>query len=291
MLHPVYTHSLHAGQVVWIKEESLSSVLAVELFDLPTAINAETAETIDTLLHSKGNPFYLAALRAKMQLTTASQFLQSLLDKGVTSLVHESSYEEMLRDQFNLRKIIVVATAAGKVSTCCIQCIHTMFGDIFQLFGLDSMGGSIVWRTHVSGLHPFESSGKLILYALRSSSHPPHSPMVAVLGTSNVCNSSMVAYLNPLTGRLEGEPVCLPYHVSQTTLLSLTDSTHQRVLLVLDDNNIPHCIPSSCDALVHSNTSSVFMFTAHLSSGSLRGMEVVGDSSEREGKVVTSWLL
>ena len=86
MLHPVYTHSLHAGQVVWIKEESLSSVLAVELFDLPTAINAETAETIDTLLHSKGNPFYLAALRAKMQLTTASQFLQSLLDKGVTSL-------------------------------------------------------------------------------------------------------------------------------------------------------------------------------------------------------------
>ena len=108
-------HTVYAGQVVWIKEESLASVLAVELFDLPTASNAETAEIIDTLLHSKGNPLYLAALRAKMQLTTASQFLQSLLDKGVSSLVHESSHEEMLRDQFNLRKIIVVATAAGKV--------------------------------------------------------------------------------------------------------------------------------------------------------------------------------
>ena len=152
-----------------------------------------------------------------------------------------------------------------------------MFGLCYQLFGLDSKEGTIVWQTHVPDLNPF-ASGKLLLYSLRSSSHPPHSPIVAVLGTSpNVCNSSIVAYLNPLTGGLEGKPVCLPYHVSQTTLIPLTDSTHQRVLLVLDDSSAPHCIPSSCDALVHSNTSlSLFMFIAHISSGTLKGMEVVG---------------
>ena len=91
------------------------SVVAVEMLDLPAAVAAESAETMDSLLHSRGNPVLLAALRLKMQISTASQLLRSVVERGLSALVHEFSYEEMLRDQFNTRKMIVVATSVGKV--------------------------------------------------------------------------------------------------------------------------------------------------------------------------------
>ena len=103
------------GEVVWIREEALASVVAVEMLDLPATSATGSAETVYSLLHSQENPLLMAALRLRMQISTASQLLQSLLERGLSALVHESSHKEMLRDQFNIRKMIVVATTAGKV--------------------------------------------------------------------------------------------------------------------------------------------------------------------------------
>lgn len=100
---------------MWIREEALVSVVAVEMLDLPATSTAGSAETMYSLLHSQGNPVLLAALRLRMQVYTASQLVRSVMERGLSALVHEFSYEEMLRDQFNIRKMIVVATSSGKV--------------------------------------------------------------------------------------------------------------------------------------------------------------------------------
>ena len=139
-----------------------------------------------------------------------------------------------------------------------------------------------MWRTYIPNLRPF-TNGKLLLYTLRSSSQPPYSPVVAVLGTSSgICDNTVVVYINQLTGQLEGEPTCLPYRITQAALLSLTDSTHLRMLLALDEDNIPHNISPPSAVLAQPNTSNVILFTADIQSGVLRGFEVV------EGVLLTS---
>ena len=151
-----------------------------------------------------------------------------------------------------------------------------------KLFGLDSNSGNIVWQKYLPELHPF-ANGKLLLYSLRSSSHLPHPPLVVVLGAAPAsCNGSMAVYLDPLTGQLEGDHSCLPYHVAQALLLPLTDSSHQRLLLVLSKEGMPHCIPSTCSLLTRPNSSAVFLFTADPSTGILRGMEVVEEREEQK---------
>lgn len=90
------------------------------MLDLP-ASGSELIETFIELTQGESNPFKLASLRVQLQLQLAKEFLQSVQELGVGSLLQtDLTGAGMIRDEFNLRKMIIAASANGKVSYICI---------------------------------------------------------------------------------------------------------------------------------------------------------------------------
>ena len=80
------------------------------------ASESELIETFVELTKGEGNPIRLASLRLQLQLQLAKDFLLSVSERGVASLLERDiSGTEMIRDEFNMKKMIVTATANGKV--------------------------------------------------------------------------------------------------------------------------------------------------------------------------------
>ena len=95
-----------------------------------------------------------------------------------------------------------------------------------------------------------------------------------LLGSDEQCSSgSNIFEFNPITGKLTNQ-ICLQYHVIQVTLLSLTDHTHRRVLLMLDNENQAHCYPDGCDFHDHGYIIPLFLYTANINNGELKGFQI-----------------
>ena len=107
-----HTHS--SGELVWSREEGLASIVAVEMVDLPSSQSA--TEGFLSLLDEESNPFLLAYKRVNFQLGLAREFLEGVMKKGVASIIKPVSSEELLRDEFNTRKVIIGITKHNKVN-------------------------------------------------------------------------------------------------------------------------------------------------------------------------------
>ena len=98
---------------MWVREEGLANIIAVEMVDLPSA--QFEAEGFLSLLESDANPLTLAMRRWKLQVSLVQDVIKDVLERGMTSLIQPTSSEELLRDIFNTRKIILAVTAYNKV--------------------------------------------------------------------------------------------------------------------------------------------------------------------------------
>lgn len=81
--------------------------------DLPSSQSA--AEGFLSLLEDDSNPFLLAYKRVNFQLGLARQFIEGVIKRGVASIIKPVSSDELLRDEFNTRKVIVAITSYDKV--------------------------------------------------------------------------------------------------------------------------------------------------------------------------------
>ena len=101
------------------------------MLDLP-ASGSELIETFIELTQGESNPVKLASLRIQLQLQLAKEFLLSVQERGVASLLERDlTGSELIRDEFNTRKMIVAATANGKV-TFIIVLKNTLFPSIIK---------------------------------------------------------------------------------------------------------------------------------------------------------------
>ena len=104
----------HTG-IAWHREEALGSIVAVEALDLP-ASESELIETFVELTKGEANPIRLASLRLSLQLQLAKEFLLSVQERGVATLLERDILgTELIRDEFNMKKMLVAASASGKV--------------------------------------------------------------------------------------------------------------------------------------------------------------------------------
>lgn len=142
-------------------------------------------------------------------------FVKAQQEHGFLTESADVEEEELLtRDQFNLRKLIVLVTSSGK------------------LFGLNSADGSIVWKYYLPSLVPFTQNEKQIslLYTQRTVAHFPLTAQCVVLGKSRTSEGSLLHVFNPITGKpigpghLKGNQ--LPYKVVQSMLLPHTGMKH-----------------------------------------------------------------
>ena len=134
------------------------------------------------------------------------------------------------------------------------------------MYALDTNDGKIVWQLYIPGLRLLTNK----IFVLRSSVDVTN---VAVLvGVSSLCNGSMLHEFNLINGQLTNQ-ICLPYHVIQTLLLPFADHTHQRTLLLLDNEGHIHCYPDDCEL---KTSVPIFLYTADAINGRLNGFHVKG---------------
>ena len=118
-----------------MREDGLGSVVAMEAVDLPPADQSGSIANFITSTKYEGNPLKLALLRLRLQFSLAKvrnfekqmlrkccffvvhlkEFIRDLQNRGLPTLLVADDNDDLIRDQFNVRKLLVVATETGKV--------------------------------------------------------------------------------------------------------------------------------------------------------------------------------
>jgi hypothetical protein len=263
-----------------VREDGLGSAVAMEAVDLPPADQSGSIANFITSTMNEGNPLKLALMRLRLQFSLAKEFVKDLRNRGLPNLL--VSEDDLVRDQFNIKKLLVIATATGK------------------LYGLDSNSGDIVWQRFIPNIAPL-GDGSLALHLLRTTSHPPLPPLSVVVGISTddaYCTGQLVLFaFNPINGdhvTLDGDHVtsgdnhmtCLGA-VRQFIVLPHLDHTHSHVLLYITKDMKVHTFPASSETVQHTASvvasQQVFLFTGDVESGLITGyqLERNGDDTLR----------
>ncbi|XP_030843106.1 ER membrane protein complex subunit 1 [Strongylocentrotus purpuratus] len=290
-------------EVLWLRDESLASAVSIELVDLP--VSDTEARFEDEFGGKQGeNIFNMFAKRLATQFAQFQSYVTHLkkkienlhdshtgdhkVDAAITHasqrLLNEDDNEEdddedyLTRDEFNLHKVVVIATKSGKI------------------FGLDSKDGTIVWDHFLPNLAPFETSGKLSmpLFVQRTTAHFPNPPQCNLVGKNMMTGQAISFTFNPITGKPTSDSSSLgtelPYKVKQVTMLNLMTDQFLKVMLYLDTEYNVHVVPSSAASLVQEHSSSIYLFTADTDSGKLAGYRLAPSSgiatSDLEAEVV-----
>jgi len=267
-----------SGRVSWTREEALASILSVELVDLPVSnIMAKMEEEFDGA-ETDILTMFVKRFRSQLeQIQQAALNLRSILrtPRHHHHMVGEEEEEEeeddedyLTRDSFNMHKIIVATTAAGKI------------------FGLDSPTGHIMWSTYVADLIPFDRFGvkSLPLAVQRTTSHPPNIAVCTVLGQHRRTGSGLLLSFNPISGVATDSTFCdgmqLGYNVQQINLLHSMNEQFLHPLIILDHQNQVHVFPESAKSDVVAQADSQYMFSINKADGLLHGFALAAHGDE-----------
>lgn len=151
---------------------------------------------------------------------------------------------------------------------------------------MDSSNGKVLWQLYLPGLAPLSSNGPgspYILYAIRTTSHPPYPPLMLLIANDNLkcINGSALYLFNPVSGELvdDSQPAhCLPQPIIQSTLLPTYDHTHQRTVVYLDANGITGCYPSGCGDHSSLRDLNLYMYVVNTDTGILKGYRVIDEN-------------
>jgi hypothetical protein len=248
-----YTMSIFStqGARYFTREEALAYISSVEMVDFPQShLQEELEEEFDT--SQDINIISMFFKRIRTQIVQLREFVQTDLYQKLITFINNNnpnkrtsstkpqntifSVDDITRDEFNLNKIVVVATSVGKVYG-----IYT------------SANGKILWSFFLKNTLPFQvnkfSEKKSVsLFLQRTSAHVTHEPR-AVFVSKYVSEKSLVYFFNPLTGEAAkdytNEPFILDYTVKQTFLSPSADSNFLKPLVIFDDKNKLHVFPET----------------------------------------------
>lgn len=276
------------GRIMWSREEALADITAVEVVELPFSPSQANFETLQEEFGAHPNDdilsMFIHRIRAQVKqfqvlVKQFQAFVKAQQEHGFFAESTDNEEEQLTRDQFNLRKLIIIVTSSGKI------------------FGLNSADGSIVWKYFLPALAPFSQNEKKysLLYTQRTVAHFPLTAQCIVLGKSRTSEGSLIHVFNPITGKptspghLKGNQ--LPYRVVQSMLLPHTDAKHTKILLLLDSSLNVHVFPRTTDAIeiVSKASSSIFFFLADKEKNNLKGYMLLSDTQKNVFHVRDMW--
>ena len=255
-------------EVYWSREESLTSIIQVEIVDLPvSSIEASIEEEF-------GSDQVIGGIFGHTIRRLSSQFRQLLimaqqLMAGQINFVRRdivgSNNKALERDRFGLHKLVLIVTRPGK------------------LFAMDTLSGRIVWQRLLKNVN----TNKLRLYVQRTSIHYPLEPQCTILTKSSDSKEGILFVFHPITGEpaqfgVEGY-VNLGFNVQQALLLSQNEETEYiKPLLLLDESAVPHVFPPSESALNHvvKMSDNLYVFVADTKSCVLRGYSLAKSTTD-----------
>ena len=252
-------HALLYGsrrEIYWCREESLTSIIQVEMVDLPVT---EAEVSIEEEFASDTNGVLAQTLRRLgSQLRQLTLFWRIVLKGSDQPAASESN--ALVRDRFGLHKLILILTKPGK------------------LFAMDTISGRIVWQRLLA-----TTGDKMVLFIQRTSIHYPLEPQCTVLIQQELEANSPGATLfvfHPITGQPinQGDGyIHLDYNVQQAILLPQSDETEfMKTLLLIDDQLVPHVFPSVESTLnqVVRMADQLFFFTADTKTCLMQGFSL-----------------
>lgn len=244
----------YSGKVLWSREEALAQVSAVEMMDLPVsdkdaAIEKEFDSKEAGVLGMFGRRLVSQALQAQHLLQTVFGLHDPIQPAGQRA--------DLVRDDFGLHKMIVVATKAGK------------------LFGLDNLNGEIIWQKALVNV----DTRSMQLFIQRTTRHGPFPAQCLLLLKDKISKESILYTFNPITG--EGSRRSLGYRVLQAMPLPVVDEESLRPILFLDSSEKVHIEPQSAISLVDPLASNTYMYVADPVTGVMTGYTLAQSTSER----------
>ncbi|CAH8442657.1 unnamed protein product [Heterobilharzia americana] len=187
----------------------------------------------------------------------------------LTSINPKITWDEMLtRDNFNVHKMLVVATSVGK------------------LFGLESDRGRVVWDYFVPST-ALLANGKLALFQQRNLAHFPLPPVMTLLLRSKTTNRPVIFSFNPITGVPSREAGMNMYSMKSDIIqavlhpgpISERCEFIRPLLLVKTDLNV-EVFPTNCvPAIASSDSTPLYIYTVESEKARLSGYRVLPQSS------------
>ena len=281
------------GRITWKREEALSSISSAELIDLP--LSEVDAKIEQTFSFDQTNIVTQLVTRISTQIYQLQAFTKNLVNQIVATVTKkpviqksvDSTDDEfsdgsdsavskdasdvsaaLVRDKFGLHKLIIALATNGK------------------LFAIDSQTGAIVWSVYEPYLsHKTDDlKQKLPILVQRTTAHYPFPPQCAVIN-----KNGFIFSFNPITGQVF-ERIKLEVGVSQTMLLSHTDSNYLKPILILDDKLKPIIYPSSAKSLFLTVKDIYYMLSTNSTDGSVKGFSFT-ESNENELIAKQVWAL
>ncbi|KAL1516882.1 hypothetical protein ABEB36_000719 [Hypothenemus hampei] len=252
---------LPEGKILWTREEALSSIIATEFFELPISeLDASIEHEFD------GDSDIISMFTHR--ITTQINQLYSLLSGG-----QSRKNGVMVRDEFGLHKIIVVATRAGK------------------LFAIDTLSGSIAWSYRLPNIQPFLSTDKkeeMLLLVQRTAKYYPLPAQCVLLAQDSITGLGVVFQFDPITGQSTKGIQRLNYKIVQAVLLPYPNKNLLKPFLVVSDTLEVHLFPKDSISQLKEHFSTTFLYIADPKRDSLNGYSLKY-STEDSLKLTPIW--
>ncbi|XP_057434689.1 uncharacterized protein LOC130727550 [Lotus japonicus] len=251
-------HSLllvQQGEIVWSREDGLASVVDVTTSELPVEKEGVSVAKVEHNLFEwlQG---HVLKLKGTLMIASAEDVV------AIQALrLRSSEKSKMTRDHNGFRKLLIVLTKAGKV------------------FALHTGDGRVVWSILLRNLRKSEACERPVGLNIYQWQVPHHhaldeNPSILVVGR---CGPSLTApavlsFIDAYTGK-ELNSLSLAHTVAQVIPLPYTDSTEQRLHLLIDTNQRAYLYPRTPEAfdILKREFSNVYWYSVEADNGVIRG--------------------
>ncbi|XWS26328.1 hypothetical protein CRYUN_Cryun26dG0022700 [Craigia yunnanensis] len=246
---------LQQGAIVWSREDGLASIIDVTTSELPVERDGVSVAKVEHNLFEwlKG---HMLKLKGTLMLASPEDIaaIQSMRLKS-------SEKSKMTRDHNGFRKLLIALTRAGK------------------LFALHTGDGHIVWSHLLQSLHKSEVCQHPIGLNMYHWQVPHHhamdeNPSVLVVGRCGPSSDApgVLSFVDTYTG-MELSSLSLVHSVAQVIPLPCTDSTEQRLHLLIDADKHAHLYPKTPEAIdiFQSEFSNIYWYSVEDDNGIIKG--------------------
>ncbi|CAL0319236.1 unnamed protein product [Lupinus luteus] len=251
-------HSLvlvQQGEIVWSREDGLASVVDVTTSELPVEKKGVSVAKVEQNLFEwlKG---HVLKLKGTLMIASADDVatIQAIR-------LRSSEKSKMTRDHNGFRKLLIVLTRAGKV------------------FALHTGDGRIIWSILLPTLRKSEACERPVGLNIYQWQVPHHhaldeNPSVLVVGRCgpSLAAPAVLSFIDAYTG-LEVNSLSHAHTVAQVIPLPYTDSTEQRLHLIIDVNQHAYLYPRTPEAIdiLKREFSNVYWYSVESDNGVIRG--------------------
>ncbi|XP_031256639.1 ER membrane protein complex subunit 1 [Pistacia vera] len=245
---------LQQGKIVWNREDALASIIDVTTSELPVDKAVSVAKGEHNLIDwLKG---HILKLKGTLMLASPEDVV------AIQAIRLKSSEKSKLtRDHNGFRKLLIVLTKAGKI------------------FALHSGDGRVVWSLLLPSLRKSkvcDCPTGLNLYQWQVPHHHAmdQNPSVLVVGKCGYSSNApaVLSFVDTYTGK-ELNSLDLGHSVVQIIPLPLTDSTEQRLHLLVDADRRVHLYPRTPEArtIFQQEFSNIYWYSVEADNSIIKG--------------------